>query len=411
MKNLKFLFFGALIVSLLFSCRKYERDEIPDENKPEDKIGVSIGGQKAFILNDTVWAEVNFPVLFWADPSGLSVTSWLWSFDGGASVSSIDQATYEFYSTGPHSLHLVAFYGVNQSTFRDIPIMVVEDISQLDPVRLVSSQSLGGGVYNVVFAIAKSRTRWITGTNTFFYTGNMTSPIWTNQIVPSYDTSYNLVGSPPVLIPPQVGDNGFFYALKNLNSPAGEYDLGTGKVKNGQYLWLNFSGSAWVHPANPTMVKYKVLPNGSVVPNVTIQADLPGMIGDIGNNPILRFDLLSDRAVIYFHNSAAYNGQQFYRVYDQNNLGGDPILQSPVNDFPEWGKTEISYSSPLIQTEGLLVLKFGESIYAPCSYNPNTSYSSYYDKVSWCLRIFIRQVKAINQEGKEETVPQLRTRE
>lgn len=410
----------VLLMAIAMSCEKVERLDFDPSTPPpstSDWIGVQIlpsadGLQKAFLIEDTVWAQINTVVNFLAVDNGLNITSWSWSFDGGQALSG-SQNAYEFYTLGLHWLHLVGFYGNNQQTSADIPIWIVEDISTIDPVRLISCQDLGAGVYSVTFGIAKERTRWISGTNTFFYTGNMTSPIWTTQIIPPADTSYNIAFGPPPsytpsLVLPPIGDNGYCYGLRNLNSVVGMYDLGTGKIKNSQQLWLNFSGSAWVESSNPTMIKYKILPGGTVVPNVAPPTNLPGTIGDEGPNAVIRFDLGENAAIVYFHNSTVFNGSQFFKFYDEYNLGETPITQSSVAGFPYWGKCEIAYTANSIQPSGLVVMKFGENISAPTAYNENMDLSMYYDPVFWNLRFFLKKVSALNKDGQIETIPQLR---
>jgi len=417
------IFFTLVVLLLAFfvlltvvSCDKIDNPDFGQVPPPGDAqielILPSDGTVKSFLFNDTIWAEKGLPVNFKAEATGITITSWSWVFNGAAAISG-DQVVYTFVSVvNPQSLHLVGFYGNNQQITKDYVIMVVEDISTLDPVELISCQDLGGGLYSVTFAISKARTRWISGASAFFFTGNMTSPPWTAQLIPVGDTSYNIATGPapnylPTLVIPPIGDNGYCYAIKNLNSIAGSYDLGTGKIKNNQQLWLDFTGSAWADPANPTLIKYTILPGGTVVPNIAPPAELPGNIGDEGENAVLRFELGNDGAMIYFHNSVDFNGQQFVKFYNESNIANPPVLQTAVTGFSRWGKYYLPYNSPVIQPGGIVALKFGNQASSPNVYNANAHLSMYYDELFWFLRFGLNEVGAMKSE-QIQYLPQLR---
>lgn len=406
----------VIIFATLSSCEKVDNPNFGQVNPPGDaQIELTIpsdGTVKSFLYNDTIWAERNLPVNFKAEATGITITSWSWVFNGAAVISG-EQVVYSFASIiNPQSLHLVGFYGNNQQITKDFVIIVVEDISTLDPVKLISCQDLGGGLYSVTFGISKSRTRSISGASTFFFTGNMTSPPWTAQLIPVGDTSYNIANGPapnyaPILVIPPVGDNGYCYAIKNLNSIAGSYDLGTGKIKNNQQLWLDFTGSIWADLANPTLIKYTILPGGTVVPNITPPAELPGAIGDEGENAVLRFELGTDGATIFLHNSVDFNGQQFLKFYNESNIANAPVLQTAVTGFPKWGKYYLPYSSSVIQPGGIIALKFGNQASSPNVYNANAHLSMYYDELYWYLRFGLDEVGAM-KSGEIKSLPQLR---
>jgi hypothetical protein len=179
------------------------------------------------------------------------------------------------------------------------------------------------------------------------YSGDMTSPAWTTQIIAGADTNFNFVNG--ALVPADPGAIGKYIVVRLFNVSPGDHKLVVGKILPSGIDWTPFWGP---YVTSTNQLGITVANDGSVVPFVPVV--LPGSYGDQGRNAIIRTTYNDSTSItLFFNDSSAFAGltAPFIRVEDSVGVYKDTIMQTAVPGYPNWGQVTIPYSSFLVPGE------------------------------------------------------------
>jgi len=407
---LKALMLVLLAVSFM-ACEKLEDPILQDTSEQpqptNEQIYFEVGGLKSGMAEGGIITERFTDMILTANPNGLAIEHWYWSITDGADVIAFedqDKVVYAFKSAS-NAFCQIELTGVGQGISQTV-ICFVEtcaDYSMAPPIVLQSTWYIGNSLYRVQFCISKSRVRPIGGLHNFFYTGNMLNSGWAPVNLPTADTNVNLASNLNIVGPP-TGEMGKYYIIR-MDLPLGDYEMGTGKFNNAnQAIWADFGGqpgTQWVDTvANTVLIKFKVLA-GSVVPNFSATGTLPGVIGDTGSDPILRFDFQTNDFTIYFNNGSTFNANKYYQMRNADFSWATTIVQTSlgVPEFVNWGKGIIPYGSGI--NGNLFCLRYGNNIATPNVYNPDSYLSMFWDAYDKELSFLLQDIQIISSKSGE----------
>lgn len=377
--NYLFLLTLVAIISLLTACDRLEAPTSPDQNPINGQIMMKVSGTNGVsVTGDTIYVERNVVVHFVAQSNGPEITNWSWNIYGHNYTG---QAIKYTFTAVPVAYTTVTLTGTasNQTYTVTKVIKIMASIDGLKDVQSISSTPAGNNKFNIILAFKKAGMDYATGSS-YFYIGDVTNPAWSNPVsVLTADTNYNIVNNS--LVTPD-GTIGKYIAVRLTLSPR-DYQIGVGKIVNGQQMWGTFNDS--------TIVRFRVNSDGSVTLSNTTVATLPGVVGDEGTNAMVRFDFLADRLLIYLNNQAIFSSlNPFLSFQDSTGVWLAPINQASVSSYPNWGVIQMNYSS--LPQNGLLVFNYGPQINSPTSYQANRSLSGYWDSSSQTLKAIISNV-------------------
>ena len=377
MKTLK-MFFILFSVIIFFGCQEKILVEPDDAPVTDGKIQIQVSTlYKTSSGSDTVQTEKYLRTSYNAiAKNGINIVTWQWTFQENNFKSS--NASVEFWhSLDPGAITLVTLVGIDdkgQSHSTSVFVKIVNSLDGLPGFALVSCTSTGASnLYNLVFIAHKKGLLGING-SAYGYSGSVTSPTWTVKTIAPADTNSNYVNG--AVVPANAGDIGKFVVIRVTLSP-GDYQLPVGKIasSNGNLIW----GSFW---GNYKDNKFTLTSSGNVTGITT--ANAPGSMGDEGVNAVVRIDVDSSSVTVYTRHASAFTSG-FVRLQNANGTWREPLAETAVNGFPNWGKIKINFTQ--FPISDLLVFQFGPNISSPTTYSPNMSGSSYWDNAFQYLKV------------------------
>jgi hypothetical protein len=390
MKNQFFFLIALAIMVVASSCSK---EVLPEGDS--SLIYVTTPSQKAlFSGNDTLYVEPGATIILEAHSDGPTMVGWSWTFSDGNTANG-QQIAYTATMQPPTVITMTLTTTDQGGTVynKTIPIKAVYTLDGLAAVVVVSSNKIGNDLFSVVMAFHKNGMLY--NGNKFFYIGNVTTPAWTRQEITPADTNWIFVNG--ALVAPEAGDVGKYVAVR-MNLNARDYEMGVGKIVNGDEWWGNFWG-AFV--SNRTMIKFTLKDDGVIVPKGDGGGDplaLPGKVGD----EIIRAEIYGENLHIYMNNATDFNTvHPFVKSQNPNGTWVAPNPQTAVEGHPKWGWTRIPLDD--MRIGNMVTFRFGPQIGQPLAYNEAAKNSNFWDPYYKVLKIVCHKVKSANLLGEEQS--------
>ncbi|MCF7860213.1 hypothetical protein K9M09_01165 [Patescibacteria group bacterium] len=375
MKNFSFLLFGLMMAVVFSSCQKLDYVEPSSDNS-----GISLKMAGALVVGDTITVQMRTMCTFKVE-TAFTATSMQVEFEGGSSIVPLNSYFEQSWTeTGLTWLTITAIDQNNQPHVKTYQVKVQASLQE--PVVFVSVAPVSGTNFFDV-RIALSKNGLPLGPGVIAYTGSVTNPPWSTVYFLAADTNYRLEANN--LIPATGSQVGNWLGLP-LQLLPGNYELGVGRMNAGNLIWGDFMGSSFVGAGNSTLIKFTLTVNGEIISGANTLL-MPGNIGDIGDNPVVRFSENTDGSwILYVNNSVDFYSMPhpFVKFLSENGIWNTPINQSAVTDFPNWGK--IVLSTPIPE---MLQYQFGSNNQAPDYVNSNMSYSEHWNAQTGTLETML----------------------
>ena len=371
----KIFFLIALSTIFFYGCQIIEAP--PEEvTTPTSSNAIMAKVTGGVLSGDTLYTEQGLVVHLSAFSSGPAITRWQWLIYG--SVYEGQTIKYVFTAVPPASTTVTLKGTDNNNTVHQKSIVVVlkGTLDGLRDVQWISSSNAGSGDFNVVIAF-KNKMQYISTNNW----NTWEPPTWAPTAIPVSDISFDIENGNLVSVP---DGQGKYVVVRRKLSPGDNYKIAVGKIdQQGQSIWGTYDGE--------TVVEYDVLPNGTVVFNNENPSTYPGSTGDVGGNPVVRWEFLADRALLYINNKVPTSGNSPFIRYINGADTSAPISGTAVTGFPNWSMYTVMYSS-LEETEGLIEWFAGLNSNAPKSPLSFLNESSYFNDDLARLRALLAQV-------------------
>lgn len=382
MKKYFFLMATIAIMVLFLSCERQEYIEPADTEGPQItgvplddgaiEIQVTTDQKKSANSGDTILTEKWLKTTYQAIAKKVVIAGWQWTF--AENNTKADGATVPFWhGLDPGQITTVTLIGIEAngvSHSASVKVKIVYSLDGLPGMVLVSKTSAAGGTWSYVIAAHKKGMAGVKGD--YGFTGTIVTPAWTITKVAAADTNYNLVNN--VLVAAGSGNIGKYIAIKYTTYPS-DYELHVGHIKDGVLIFGSFWG--WFNDGKYTQNLDGTLAARSV-------ANLLGTSGDDGSNPIIRQVIGDSTVVIYTKYIAAFT-KGFIQMQNADGTWKEPVAQTAVTNYPNWGKLEIKYRN--FPIKDLLVFRFGPDVTNPSVFSANMSSSTYWDTTFQYLQI------------------------
>jgi hypothetical protein len=389
MKNRNFLpLFAVMVVIVMTSCEKVA------PVVEEDSTKISIALKTGEVVNDTIYVEPNGVVYLEAVSNGPNIVSWSWVFadDGTANGASVTHQ-YSIQPPAVTSVQLVGTDAAGNVYKKTKPVKAVWTLDLQGGVIIVSNNFVSDNLFSIVMGFHKAGMKY--GGDKYFYTGNVTTPVWETKIIADNDTNWLISGG--VLIAPESGDIGK-YVVVRLNLAPGKYEMGVGMLVNNQPIWGNFWGAFVI---NNTLIKFELKNNGTIIPGGTggTPESLPGKTGD----KFVRAEISGTNLLIYTNHGINISGlNPFLKTQTPVGTWRAPILEMAVSGYNTWGVASV----PLDQFSpfsNMVIFRYGPNLSQPTVYNEEQKNSMFWDPYFRVLKIVCVQVKSANLLGETQT--------
>lgn len=353
MKLLKLGLLLAWVLILLTGCMKeYEESDVVD-NPHSGKVTLSV--RSAIVDGNTIYGQLNGTIFFQAQ-SALAISSYTWTING-TNQKTGNPVDYKFTSVGDFALMLVAVDAANASHTVKATIRIVQDIDAYEPIRF-STPILVTGTDRYRYEIfAKKR---LSGNHPYFFEGDPTN--WAKVYLAKQDTNYHFRSGQ--FVAATEAEYGEWVRVTFEAAANGNYSLGIGKHNQttNDYPWGNYTGSAYVDPANGSKIRFRAI-NGQVWPIAAIP--VPGDAGD----EFISLKVETDSIRIFVNNGRAFNRLEFVQFMnaDGTTLGG-AVSQRAIANFPNWGMVSLHKSSANFDSNSYVRFKAGLDRNAPTTY-------------------------------------------
>ncbi|MBN2884615.1 hypothetical protein JXE04_01695 [Patescibacteria group bacterium] len=377
-KNLSLLMLFGLIMAIFFSaCKKLEYT-IP--LSAEDSRIMLKSSSAATVDGGTIYVQMRTMCAFSIETS-LSVSAMQVKFEDGSYV--VPNNGYfekNWEETGLTWLTITILDQNNQAYSKTYYVKVVTSLQE--PVVFIAVDPIvGTNFFSVRLALLKNGLPL--GSGAIAYTGSVTNPPWSTVYFLAADTNYRLKDN--TLIPATGSEVGDWLGLSMQLLP-GDYQMGAGRMNNGSLIWGDFMGSDFVSLGNKTMIEFTLTADGKIISNA-INSLLPGSIGDSGFNAVVRFSADENgNWILYVNNGESFSSLSapFVKLLSDDGSWNNPVLQSPVTDFPNWGKITIPYPIP-----DIIKYHFGSDVHAHDDVNVNMPYSKYWNSQTGVLETIL----------------------
>lgn len=389
------LTFSLFLAGFYFTgCQKIEGPT--DDTLKTTDVVITPKGDKVAVIDDTTRTEQSAPVSLKAEgPVGVTITTWNWSItepNGQVTNMTGQNVLYTFTSLGLGQITATGTDNSGTLHTGNLWIQVMVDITEAQLVRLYSSTPIGGGVIQTQWAAVKKLWKF---SGTYGVIGSPTN--WIASPLTPADTNWRIInGSLITVAAPENGK--FIVPIVNIN-PAEyptSYEMGIYKTNpSGNQIWGNFTGSPWVDPSNPSLIKFTVInASGTIVPTSNPGNSGPGEIGD----NYIQVSITSTKVTVYINNGTAFSGiSPFYMIQNADGTWNNPTTQTAIPGFANWGKFEMT-PAQIEVLGGVISFRYGNTISQPSIYNANMHSSGYYDGFNNSVRI-IAEIITVNSNG------------
>ncbi|MFA5155219.1 MAG: hypothetical protein WC453_02190 [Patescibacteria group bacterium] len=361
-----------------FGCQEKIPVEPTDTPIADGQIAIKVSNlYKTASGADTVETEKFLKTTYQAiAKNGVKINAWQWTFAENNYKSANDLVEF-WHSLDPGAVTSVTLVGIDESGQAHTTTVYIKIVFSLDGLpgfTCISTASAANGFYNLVFIAHKKALQGVSGA--YGYSGNVTTPSWTVKVIPPADTNFNYVNGS--LVPADPGSIGKFVAIRLSLTPGNNYQLPVGRVSpSGTLNWGSFWGP---FPEN----KFSLSDSGVV--STMPAAILPGTGGDTGPDAVIRHEIDSVGVTIYTRHLSPFN-HGFIQLQDSAGVWLAPLAESPVDNFPNWGKIKIKFADfPMLQ---ILIFRFGPDINNIAALAENMPASGYWDGIFNYLKLKI----------------------
>jgi len=371
--NFVIIFLSILIMSII-GCS--EKDNLIGPEIPTNesvKIVLKVNGA-SFAANDTIFVLPNVVVELSASNAGPGkLTGWTWYFPdthtntSGPNVSH----TYTLATGSVTEIAVTAYDSLGQGHSVHNPVKIIGEFNPVANLWVESANKVGDK-FQIVWG-AKKSSYLVNEKGGWAYIGDPTGSWTVAMPTDPIDTNYTITNG--VLTPAGTAFGGYIKVTMYL--PADTlYSMGIGKLRNGNasdMVWGAFPGE-FTTSSNPTLIKFRVLDDGQVVP-ITTPAPPPTMPGVAGDEYV-RSDVDGGNLLIYV-NTDSQGVNPFVRITNNSNTLMPAQASTPLTDFPGWSM----YIIPLADLPGekLVAMHYGNNISIPNVYNTNEPKSKYWN--------------------------------
>lgn len=367
------IFVFMLIAVFLIGCKTIIEPPLEDPVTYSNPIMMKAAG--GVLAGDTLFTEQNLVIHFSAISNGPAIIRWQWQIYGSIYEGQTIKYTFTAVPPAQTTVKLMGTDNNNNVHERTLNVVIKGTLDGLRDVQWISSTP-NGNQFNVVIAF-KNKMQYITTNNWNAWE----PPTWAPIPIPASDISYDIVNNSLVSVP---DGSGKYVVIRRTQSPGDNYKIAVGKIDaGGQSVWGTYDGE--------TVIEYDVLSNGTVVFNNATPSLFPGSTGDPGNNPVVKWEFLADRALLYVNNRTPISAiTPFIRFINSSGDTSAPVSGSAVSDFPNWSMYTIMYSS--IPNTGLIEWFPGANSNAPRIPIGFMSESSYFNSDLNRLRAILVQI-------------------
>ena len=369
------IFLSIFILSI--GCSEKDNLIGPDTLKPDVKIVMKVGGQEVL---DTVKIAQGSIVEFVAYNSGKATLSgWTWYFADDKTISTGQYAShiYKLAIGAKTQLSITAYDSLSQGHTTTIDIEIIESFDVVKSLWVESVEEFGNS-FKITWGALK--TSYLNFPGNWVYTGDPIGSWIVSMPVAIIDTNYNVVDGE---LSPATGTEFGKYIKLTMYLPADTlYNMGIGKLRDGNpddMVWGSYLGQ-FTTATNPTLIKFRVLNNGTVVP-ITTPAPKPLVPGVVGDDYV-RSSLSGNNLSIYV-NTGDKGVKPFVKITNNDNTLLTKTT-TPIPDFPGWSVYQVDLAT--LPGEKLVAMHYGNDISEPNVYNANEISSKYWNKTENILK-------------------------
>lgn len=381
MKKLILVPLLLFVLFFFFGCEKFENPMVDPPVSGGDELNFILTSPSGGLLNDSLAKD---QLGLWSAVTNLqNIVSYTWTFgDGSTDTGRVVSKKYN--STGSYNVCLTVQTTGQTYNYCRVIYVYTPGVGASKPIFIGLPGTQIGNEWHVGYALLKEAIGCdITAPFIAF-----SEPVW----------------QPMNLVRDTIINGHVYYVYRELvtNNKIRKFSYG-GDFYGNCYAWMvpnppHWSSAYWIESESKLCTKWV---NGIAQVLTIDPSSLPGMTGDVGNNPVLRLDISSNGDTAKIFLSKAVLSTPHLAVFQINNIMG---LNSPqtLNDlstapgYPDWWLVRIHKNS--LPPSGIIQGHFGRN------WGPNVVWATIQHSIAYNQSQGLLEIRVFELGGKINSI-------